>query len=151
MAIVLALFAGCSNNSDPSVDPTDWKPTQYETVNNFAGVTMTVNNGTASSTELTVLFENNTDSQCIYGEYFSLEKTVNERWYQVPVAIDGDYGFNAIGYDLPSRDVREHVVEWEWLYGSLDTGDYRIVKDILDFRESGDYDTYFLAAEFTVD
>ena len=167
MAISLALVLGCDTHKDntstvgventiteavtsQSLDTTDWKPTEYETVNNFDGVTMTVNKGTQSSTKLTLSFENNSISQCIYGEYFVLEKKINGRWHQVPVTIDGNYGFNTIGYNLASGDVGERVVDWNWLYGSLNIGEYRIVKDILDFRGSGDYDTYYLAAEFTI-
>ncbi|MBU9711892.1 immunoglobulin-like domain-containing protein [Evansella tamaricis] len=111
---------------------------------------MIVKEGTVSSTGLTVIFENNSDKQCIYGEYFLLEKKMEGRWYQLPVTLDGNYGFNDIGYDLNPSDAREWAVDWKWLYGSLDTGDYRIVKDILDFREAGDYDKYYLTAEFTI-
>jgi hypothetical protein len=167
IAINLALFAGCntySNNTSAVVTEkplsktissespiiTNWKPTAYETVNNFAGVTMTVNKEAVSSTKLTLAFKNNSNSQCIYGDYFELEKKITGRWYQVPVTIDGNYGFNAVGYNLASGDASEKVVDWNWLYGSLDAGEYRIVKDISDFRGTGDYDTYYLAAEFTI-
>ena len=167
MAISLAFLAGCGNygNSNSEVgtentvtetassqpaETTDWEPTTYETVKNFNGVTMTVKEGTTSSASLTVAFENNSSSQCIYGEYFLLEKKINENWYRVPVVIEGNYGFNLIGYDLASGDDGEWSVDWDWLYGSLNTGEYRIVKDILDFRGSGQYDTYYLAAEFTI-
>lgn len=167
MATCLTLLAGCKVNdnsisavnaenaiiekaSSQSADATDWKPTTFETVNNFDGVTMTVKKRTASATKLTVVLENNSSSQCTYGEYFELEKKINEIWYQVPVTIEGNYGFNSIGYDLSSGDDREWAVDWNWLYGSLDAGEYRIVKDILDFRGTGDYDTYFLSAEFTI-
>lgn len=166
MAISLALLVGCGNNSNSnlaegteevvtgtdsnqSTETTDWEPTTYETVNNFDGVTMTLKEGTTSSTGLTVLIENNSSSQCIYGEYFWLEKKINGSWYQVPVVID-DYGFHDIGYDLASGDDGEWAVDWEWLYGSLDTGEYRIVKDIQGFRGSGEYDTYYLAVEFKI-
>ena len=111
---------------------------------------MTVKQGTASSTELTVMFENNSDRQCLFGEYFGLEKKLNGSWYQIPYVIDGNYGFNSIGYDLAAGETRELVVKWDWLYGSLSTGEYRIVKDILDFRGTGDYDTYYLASGFTI-
>lgn len=167
MAINLAFFAGCStygNNtsavlpentstktvSSQSVDVTDWKPTPYETVNNFDGVTMTVNKEAVSSTKLTVAFKNKSNSQCIYGDYFWLEKKITGRWHQVPDTIDGNYGFNSIGYNLASGDAVEWLVDWNWLYGSLDAGEYRIVKYISDFRGTGDYDTYYLTAEFTI-
>lgn len=128
----------------------DLVPTTFETVNDFDGVTMTVKKGTAAPTKLTVAIRNNSSSQCTYGEYFDLEKKINEIWYKVPVTIDSDYGFNSIGYDLSSGDDREWAVDWNWLYGSLEPGEYRIIKDILDFRGTGDYDTYYLAAEFTI-
>lgn len=167
MIISLALLVGCRNYSNgistletkKSVtetassqlsETTAWKPTAYETINNFDGITMAVKEGTASSTKLTIAFKNNSSSQCIYGEYFGLEKKINGRWYQLPVAIDGNYGFNDIGYDLASGDHKEWSVDWNWLYGSLDKGEYRIVKDILDFRSTGNYDTYYLAAEFSI-
>lgn len=166
VAVSFTLLAGCGNygSSNSTVEtentvtktPTsqlvetiDWEPTTYETVNNLDGVTMTVKEGTTSYTSLTVAFQNNSSSQCIYGEYFWLEKRIDGSWYKVPAVID-NYGFNSIGYDLASGDDSEWAVDWDWLFGSLDTGDYRIVKDILDFRGSGEYDTYYLAAEFTL-
>lgn len=150
MAMSLILISGCGSSSDSS-EGSDWEPTNYETVNNLDGVTMIVKEGTVSSTGLTVIFENNSDKQCIYGEYFLLEKKIGGKWYQVPVTLDGNYGFNDIGYDLDSSDVSEWTVDWDWLYGSLDTGAYRIVKDILDFKKAGDFDKYYLTAEFTID
>lgn len=119
-------------------------------INNLEGVNMTVKEGTTSATRLTVKIKNNSGSQCIYGEYYRLEKKINGSWYQVPVVINGNYGFDDIGYNLPSGGESELPVVWDWLYGSLDTGEYRIVKDILDFKSSGEYDTYYLAAEFTI-
>ena len=171
MVMILVLIAGCKNDqkinaaktkentaektvkekdSSQSPYPTDWSPTTYETVNNLNGVTMTVKQGTVSATKLTVIIKNRSDNDCIFGEFFELEKKINGQWYKVPVTIEGDYGFNSIGYDLPSGETREWAVDWKWLYGSLESGEYRIVKDILDFRATGDYDTNYLAAEFVI-
>lgn len=136
--------------SSQPVVTTDWEPTTYEIVNNLAGVTMIPKEGTASAAGLVVVLENNSGAQCIYGEHFGLEKKIKGNWYQVPVIIEGNYGFDDIGYDLVSGENREWAVDWDWLYGSLEPGEYRIVKDISDFRGSGDYDTYYLAAEFTI-
>lgn len=129
----------------------DLKPTKYETVNNFEGVTMIVKEGTVSSDGLILVLENNSEKECIYGEFFILEKKLDNKWYEVPVTIEGNYGFNDIGYQLNPGDEQQWEVNWQWLYGSLAKGEYRIIKDILNFRKTGDYDTYYLAAEFQLD
>ena len=149
VAISFILLVGCRKEDD-SYKISDMELTTYETVNNFTDVSMTIKEETVSTTGLTVVFENNSDNRGIYGEFFSLEEKINNKWYQVPVTIDGYYGFNEIGYNLISGENEEFKVDWEWLYGSLNTGEYRIVKDILDFRNTGDFDRYYLAAEFTI-
>jgi Big-like domain-containing protein len=136
--------------SSQSTDTTDWKTTTYETVNNFSGVTMTVKKGTSSANGLTVVFQNKSDNMCMYGNSFVLEQKINEKWYQVPDVLNGDYAFNAIGYEVATGQDKEWEVDWKWLFDSLNTGEYRIVKDVSDFRKTGDYDTYFLTAEFSI-
>lgn len=106
---------------------------------------------TVSANGLTVVFKNNSDKICLYGNKFVLEKKINGQWYEVPVAIKSNYGFNDVGYQVTSGQEKEWKVDWEWLYGRLDIGEYRIVKDAFDFRKSGDYDTYFLTSQFTID
>lgn len=138
--IGLALMAGCGNY-------TNWKLTQYEAVNNLDSVSMAVKEGTASPTGLTVEFFNKSSSQYIYGSYFCLEKKIDGRWYQVSVAIKGNYAFDSIGYNLGAEGDSEWTINWDWLYGSLDAGEYRIVKDVSDYKGTGEY---YLAAEFTI-
>lgn len=162
----LMLFSGCNNKSGISSIPTaqntpeptaenikpeatEWKDSEFAIVNNLKGVAMTVIEGSITNNGLTVSFENNSGKQCIYGDYFCLEKKLNGKWYQVPVAIE-NYGFHSIGYNLASGEESKREVDWKWLYGTLDAGEYRIIKDILDFRDTGDYDKYYLAAEFTI-
>ena len=144
--LVVAFLAGCGQQDDE----TSWEPSDFDAVNNLEGVTMSAREETVSPTGLTLTLVNNSDRQCIYGEHYVVEKKINQGWYQVPVVVEGDYGFVDIGYDLPPGDEQDWDVDWEWLYGSLDAGEYRIVKDILDFRATGDFDTYFLAAEFAI-
>lgn len=150
LTLLVSALAACDNGNGVSTGTNDWESTQYDTVNNFDGVSMTVKEGSVSPTELTVILENNSDKQGIYGEYFLLEKEINGDWYQVPTIID-EYGFNDIGYELAPSEIEEFTIDWDWLYGDLKTGKYRIIKDILDFRDTGDYDEYYLAAQFTID
>jgi hypothetical protein len=168
IAICLYLFAGCGNSasipeeatkesitdassgSGQPIEKNGSEPVSKETYNNFDGVTMSVKDNSVTSTGLVLEYINNTKHHCIYGEPFSLEKKTDESWNPVPVIIDGNYGFNSIGYNLDPNSTQEYTLDWEWLYGSLEKGEYRIAKDILDFRGTGDYDTYLLAGEFSI-
>lgn len=53
----------------------DLKPTDYETINNLEGVTMTVKAETASPNGLVLVLENNSDKECIHGEFFYWKKS----------------------------------------------------------------------------
>ncbi len=48
------------------------------------------------------------------------------------------------------NDSCEWDVNWEWLYGVLAEGKYRIGKEITDFRDTGDYDSAIYYAEFEI-
>ncbi|HOA79706.1 MAG TPA: hypothetical protein PKK61_01395 [Defluviitaleaceae bacterium] len=164
MILAFILLSGCeiSKSIDPIKKEDDtgvnneldegakWEASIHETVNNLNGVSMTVKEGTLSSKSLTLILENNSDKDCIFSSDFILEKKVNKRWYQVPVILDSDYGFEDIAYELSSSSVRQWPVDWNWLYGNLDAGEYRIIKSILNSKDTGDFDNYYLAAEFII-
>ena len=148
LLLVSIILVACGNGN--LTETKNWKYTEYDTVNNFDGVSMNIKEGSVSPTEATVIFENNSNNQGVFSDDFLLEKEIEGDWYQVPIIID-EYGFNDIGYELPPSEIEEFTIDWDWLYGSLDSGEYRIVKKLLDFRDTGDYDEYYLAAQFTID
>jgi len=83
------------------------------------------------------------------GSYYSLEKKVKEDW----VEVEGlDVGWTTEAWPIPMNDTIKWEVDWEWLYGELPIGRYRIGKGITDFRETGDYDTrmYYVIFEIEV-
>ena len=41
--------------------------------------------------------------------------------------------------------------DWEWLYGELESGEYVIYKEVMDFRGTGDYDTKEYSVKFRVE
>lgn len=146
--IFCLLTAGCTNLNDNTGEEPDLKPSAFDIVNNLEDVSMTVKE--VSTTGLTAVIKNDSKNECIYGEYYYLEKKYDGKWYEVPVAIEVNYGFEDIAYILPAEGDAEWVVDWNWLYGSLETGEYRIIKDIHKENELKNYDTYYLAAEFTI-
>ena len=51
---------------------------------------------------------------------------------------------------IPMNDGVEWEVNWKELYGELSVGYYRIGKNIIDFRDTGDYDEETYYANFEV-
>ena len=137
------IFVGCSNEKEGV-------PTSHEVVNNLEDVKMRLKEGTMSSTGMTVVLENKTDKQITYGDPYTLEKNMYGKWLEVVDILDGNYGFNDIGYGIEPFSTSEWEVDWEWLYGKLDKGKYRLVKYVLDFRQARDFDRYYLAVEFEI-
>lgn len=74
---------------------------------------------------------------------------LKEAWEDVPTIIE-DYGWTAEAYMVAKDDVTEFEYNWEWLYGKLLAGTYRLVKGFTDFRESGDYDNFAYWTEFEI-
>lgn len=155
MVIGLALLLmGCNKTAKTlaaSNEPTeisDLKPSNFDVVNNIEGITMNIKKDMVSPTGLTVILENTTEEQCIYGKPYILEKKVNGNWYQVPVIKD-NYGFEDIAYILAPKSSAEVTIDWEWLYGSLKPGEYRIIKDIS--IDSEEYNPRYLSAEFIIE
>lgn len=52
---------------------------------------------------------------------------------------------------IKKDDVIEWNVDWEWLYGEFPTGKYRLGKEIMDFRGTGNYDTAIYYTEFEIE
>ena len=151
LVIILLLLgaltlSGTTNEASPELEPT-----QYSNVDALPGLTMTVVAETINPTGVTVLFENEMDTEFTYGQEYVLETQIDGKWYQVPIATGVDYAFESIGYILAPNESAELAVDWEWLFGEIDSGEYRIVKEILDVAAPGDYESFPLSAEFLVE
>lgn len=83
-----------------------------------------------------------------YGDDFLLERKTDSGWEAVPVVIEGDSGFHAVAYVIPAGETHVQTLSWDWLYGELAPGTYRVKKTVCDFRGSGDFDRYPVSASF---
>lgn len=143
------------SSSEKQVDKSDMnnledlKKSKYTELNKLEGVSMDIEEGTVTPVGLTVIFNNITDKEYIFGQHYLLETKIDGDWYELPTIID-NYGFEDIAFILSPDDQAEWSTDWEWLYGSLEPGEYRIIKDIIDFRDTGDFDELYMAAEFTI-
>ncbi len=85
------------------------------------------------------------------GSWYILETWTKEYgWKQMPTIIEGEMAWTQEAWMIPMEDACEWEVDWEWLYGTIPEGKYRIGKSIMDFRESGDFDTATYYAEFEI-
>ena len=85
------------------------------------------------------------------GSWYILETWTKEYgWKEMPYIIQGEFGWTMEAWMIPMEDTCEWKVNWEWLYGAVPSGKYRIGKSIMDFRGSGDFEEAVYYAEFQI-
>lgn len=83
------------------------------------------------------------------------------QWYEIQVrnahgewidnsSKDVEIAWEDIAYLISNDDTTKMDLNWEYLYGRLNDGHYRIVKRVMDYRAPGDYDEYDICAEFDI-
>ena len=118
----------------------------YE-LNTLDGVTMQLEKYTSSGGDVEI--RNETDKEITFGDWYEIQAEVNGKWFPLPYIIE-NAAFHQVAYNAPKDETVIHEVEWDVLYGELPKGRYRIIKDMLDFRGTGDYTKYYLVAEFEI-
>ena len=113
-------------------------------------ITMAVDDETITPEGASFLLLQTTDLDIQYGDAYILEKQTENGWEAVPAIIEA-YAFHAVAYSLPKDMPKTLEVDWAWLYGSLPPGEYRLAKEFMDFRGTGDYDTYTITAPFIIE
>ncbi len=116
------------------------------------GITLSGDNITRTGMTLTVeQFGGNPAGELQIGEWFKIEKRDNDKWKEAEINPLIDYAWHTIAYGIRDNDITELSVDWEWLYGKLSPGFYRISKEIMDFRGTGNYDKEIYQFYFTID
>lgn len=121
---VLALGL-CSCNSTKK-EQTNRIESSY-TVTEIENVSASIEN--LSPAGATIVITDKNEEPHIYGEWYQIEKEENGKWVELETIID-DYGFNEIGYLVDDHHQVKFVIDWEWLYGKLSDGSYRILKQV---------------------
>ncbi len=113
------------------------------------GLSMTVQDVTL--TGLTIVFSQSggePSGELMTGCAYVLEKWDGTAWTPLPYITEEDVAWHDLAYNLPMDAATELTVDWEWLYGRLSPGRYRIGKSVMDFRGTANYDTGMYYAEF---
>ncbi len=91
----------------------------------------------------------NPTGEIVCGTDYYLSVKNGEIWESVSAVIE-NYAWDGIAYPIEEGKDRVFEISWEWLYGKLPAGTYRLTKGFLDFRGTGDYDTGKYWVEFEI-
>ncbi len=106
-----------------------------------------------TKTGMTVKYEQfggNPTGELETGAWYKIEKMVDGKWQDVKAKVDNQ-AWNALAYMIKRNDITEYEINWEFLYGELPKGEYRLGKEIVDFRVAKNYDKEIYYAYFTVE
>ena len=127
-------------------------PPEFMVFEETWGVSLTAENITPTGiTMKCTQSDGNPTGELQTGSWYILERWTQETgWKEMPYVIDGEIGWTSEAWMIPMEVTCEWEVDWEWLYGSVPKGKYRVGKSIMDFRGTGDYDTAVYFAEFVI-
>ena len=117
--LVLFILAGCGG--EPA------QPTQPHQSTPVENVTIQISDISPSGATVTITDTN--EKPYLYGEWYKIQKLTDGQWQDVPHVID-NYAFTAIGYIPDENGEVKFTINWEWLYGTLPAGTYRIFKEV---------------------
>lgn len=117
-------------------------------IDDLDGVSMTIKDGTLTKTGVTVIIHDTSDRENIYGDEYRIDKKINNEWEELEIVFEGNYAWNSIGYTVGADNILEFDINWKTLYGKLDKGEYRIVKDTL---EAGEGTSHYITVEFVIE
>ena len=135
---VILFSVGCSK-----------KTNEDENKSGLTGVSMyTVEPQYPSSVnEINVVWENNSDKELTFGDVFTIQKYDGKEWNP----IGKEAVFNSIGYVVSPHTEVKHSYNIRVYSDKLEKGKYRIVTNYLNVHSPGNYDTYNISANFTVE
>lgn len=114
-------------------------------------VTMTIKEGTLTKTGATVIITDISGDDNTYGEFFRIDKKENNKWKKVDVVVKGNYGFHMVGYEVNEDNILEMKIDWNWLYGELDAGEYRLVKSASVSKNNSYLGEKYIYVEFSIE
>ena len=82
------------------------------------------------------------------GTYFTIEEYKNDQWKELDTLPGGVW--DDLGWIINNDESTEFENDWQWLYGELPAGRYRISKTVHDWWAPGEYDEKIYYAYFEI-
>ena len=119
LVCAVAVLTGCGG--EPAQHTQTQQQTQVENV--------TFQISAISPTGATLIITDTNPEPYLYGEWYKIQRLTDGQWQDLPHIID-NAGFTAIGYLPNDMDEVRFEINWEWLYGKLPSGEYRLWKQV---------------------
>lgn len=106
--------------------------------------------GKATNTGISFTITEQQENPNTYGEWYEIEKLVDDLWLKVtPI---NECGFNDIALYADDDSSLVFNIDWEYCYGTLESGEYRIVKYYIPYleRAATEEDKEYFYVEFTL-
>lgn len=110
-------------------------------------VYLEIKDNTVSPRGLNAKIINDTDSSIAYLDFYSIEKKIGEKWCYYKYISDLNPSWNDMTYIVEPGAVVDIGFYWPEIYGELDSGEYRIVKEYYDNADTSNR-VHYLYGEF---
>lgn len=126
--------------------------TYIEAIEKDSNLTLTIKSNTLTNKGATFILKNNTDVDYAYDDYYIIERfDKKENWVDLDLIIGWTPRIEPQVYTIKSKEEHEIYIEWSNIYGKLNSGTYRIVKNNFRKANSPDSRTYSVYTEFSID
>ena len=121
-------------------------------INDSWGLTLRADDVSAEGMTLTFIQHGGVENaELLSGNYYVIEKYLGGEWESVETLIPKDQiAWTLEALLIPTDSKSEWIVNWSFIYGTLDSGKYRIGKNVTCFRETGNYGSKLYYAEFEI-
>ena len=142
LIFILLFTAGCSQTVSTSGigEEDEW------------GIALSTENATPTGMTLVCTQSGgNPTGELQTGSPYVIEQLIEGEWLPVPT-VPGilDWAWTMEAWMILPDTTNKWDVNWEFLYGELAPGMYRIQKEVMDFRGPGDYTEKNYYAEFAI-
>ena len=116
------------------------------------GLTLTAQDVTPTGMKLEFLWDGTKPSgELLFGLHYTIEQYKDGQWSEVPYKDGvGDICFEDLGYYINENEPVYQDKSWEYIYGELGAGKYRLCTPVLDFRGTANYDEKMYYAYFSL-
>ena len=148
LTLLTCLLMGCQQANETAKD--DQSTVELIQTDDSWGIVLSATD--ISNTGLTLVCSQNggeITGELQTGEKYWLEEKVDGQWQELSIPEKPVWQDEA--YTIETQNLTQWDIQWTNLYGTLSQGEYRIGKEIQDFRGGSDYDEKAYYAEFVIE